>query len=190
LQPVLESINKDVAKEHLERVKEYKERLVARAENLRAQLAEPEPQVLAFAERNQELLPDWYEQSETEDAKLERIKLDRKETYAISCGKMKPCIASWRRDVLLGPGKYELRALVRTSQVTGPDEGSGGVGAGISGVERTNHLRGTNGWKQLVSDFTIREDQRHVQLVLELRGNSGKAWFDPDSLRLVRIGNP
>lgn len=191
LQPVLASINKDAANEHVERVREYKERLVARAENLRAQLAEPDPQVLAFAKRNQELLPDWYEQSETEDAKLERVKLDRQETYSITCGAMKPCVASWRRDVLLGPGKYELRAMVRTKQVTGPDEGPGGAGAGISGVERMDHLRGTSdGWKLLSSVFTIREDQRHVQLVLELRANSGQAWFDADSLRLVKIGQP
>ncbi|WP_254507558.1 CotH kinase family protein [Anatilimnocola floriformis] len=192
LKPALEAIGKEAASEHVERVKEYKERLVARAENLRAQLAEPDPEVLAFAnKKSEELLPDWYEQLETEDAKLERPKLERKETYSIACGKTVPCVASWRRDVLLGPGKYELRALVRTNRVISPDGNeSGGAGAGISGVERTNHLRGTNAWKPLTEEFTIREDQRHVQLVLELRASGGRAWFDAASLRLVRIGNP
>ena len=190
VQPVLAAISKEAASEHAERVKEYKERLVARAENLRAQLADPEPGVLAFAKKSEELLPDWFEQPETEDAKLERGKVERKETYSIACGKMKPCVASWRRDVLLGPGKYELRAQVRTNQVSGIDGEAGGAGVGISGVERTNHVRGTNGWQPLVESFTIREDQRQIQLVLELRANKGRAWFDANSLRLVRIGSP
>jgi hypothetical protein len=67
---------------------------------------------------------------------------------------------------------------------------SGGAGIGISGIERTNHLRGTTPWKPLVSEFTIREDQRHIQLVLELRANSGRCWFDAESVRLVRVGSP
>lgn len=191
LRPVLEGIDGAVAAEHADRVKEYKERLVARAENLLAQLAEPEPEVLTFTENDEMVLHDWYESSETEDAKLQRAKLERKETYSIACAATKPCVASWRRDVLLGPGKYELRALVRTNKVIGPEgDKGGGAGSGFSGVERTNHLRGTTSWKPLVSEFTVREDQRQVQLVLELKASSGRAWFDAESLRLVRVGKP
>lgn len=191
LQPVLEEIDRESAAEHADRVKEYKERIVARAQNLREQLAEPEPAVLAVAQNGEAALDDWHESSETEDAKLKRGKLDRTETYSIACGATKPCIASWRQEVLLGPGKYELRALVKTKQVVGPEgEAQGGASIGISGVESTNHLRGNNGWKPLVSSFTVREDQRLIALILELRATSGQAWFNIESLRLVRLGNP
>jgi hypothetical protein len=80
LQPVLKAIDSTAATEHAQRVKEYKERLVARAENLRAQFAEPEPQVLAFDKANSAALPDWYESPETEDAQVQRVKLEGKET--------------------------------------------------------------------------------------------------------------
>ena len=77
--------------------------------------------------------------------------------------------------MLLGPGDYILRADVRTEEVAGLDDTDlGGVGVGISGVPRDQHIRGTVARKPLSHRFQVGEDRKDVVLVLELRGRSGQ----------------
>ena len=95
--------------------------------------------------------------------------------------------ASWRRSVLLEPGKYQFEARVRTQGVV-PVQGGSGEGAGlrISGGSRSgnNALKGDTGW-QTVS-FPFESSGAEVVLVAELRASKGEAWFEKGSLRLVR----
>jgi hypothetical protein len=188
LQPVLRRIDPQLALDHAERVKEFNDRLAARAESLRDQVDREDPKPPEFDENGNMPLADWYGASESEDAVLEEVELPKeRRAYSIQCGPSGQCVASWRRRVLLGKGSYTFHAMVKTKKVaTIDDEKGSGAGLRISGANRTNGLDGTSKWQPLEYEFSIDEDQREVELVAELRTTRGHAWFDLDSLRLSR----
>jgi hypothetical protein len=97
-------------------------------------------------------------------------------------------VASWRNNVVLDPGKYRFEARVRTTGVV-PARETSGVGAGIriSGGNRTgnNGLVGDADWQTIGYDFEAQGND--VVLVAELRASKGEAWFERDSLRIVRL---
>ncbi|MBS0202649.1 MAG: CotH kinase family protein [Planctomycetes bacterium] len=192
LQPVLAAIDPQLSRDHAERVKEFKERLTARAASLKEQSvqedpAPPTPPV--FDENGNLFLPDdWFPAMESEDAVVEVVDLDGEQKgLSIQCGPSGHCVASWRRGVLLEKGTYILHARVKTKDVSKiEDERGSAAGLRISGSTRTNTVHGTTDWKPLEFEFTIEEDVREVVLVAELRTTSGQAWFDPESLHLSR----
>ena len=188
LRPVLESMDPQLAAEHHERVQDLKQRLIARAESLQQQHDQPDPGPLEFDESGSQTISDWQQMIESDKAILEEIELPgEKRVYAIICGKDEDCIASWRRRVMLSKGDYRFTAMLRTINVD-PIEDQKGRGAGlrISGSERTNHLAGSSVWTSLEYEFTVNEDIKNVELIIELRASHGQAWFQQDSLRLMR----
>lgn len=188
LQPILAAIDPQLARDHAERVKEFKERLAARAESLTQQNEQEDPKPPEFDENGVMHLADWYGASESEDATVEEVELKKdKRAYSIVCGPSGHCVASWRRRVLLGKGTYTFHANVRTKNVASiEDEKGSAAGLRISGADRTNTLAGTSKWKPLEFEFTIEDELREVELVAELRTTKGQAWFEPESLRLTR----
>ncbi|MBI4604676.1 MAG: CotH kinase family protein [Planctomycetes bacterium] len=112
------------------------------------------------------------------------------------------CIASWRVRVLLGPGRYRLEGKVRTIGVVPladpetDEEGlkPGGASVRVSGQHPPRKLRGTTPWRTFAFELTVgpaEGDEAPVvdgaaELVCDLRAERGEAWFDLDSLRLVR----
>jgi len=99
-------------------------------------------------------------------------------------------IASWRAKVLLEPGKYRFQARVRTSGVVPiRDQKGEGVGLRISGSQqpRSNYASGDTDWKDLRYEFTVPGGQDEVVLVAEMRASKGDAWFEAESLKLVRV---
>lgn len=188
LQPVLSAMDPQLARDHAQRVKEFKERITARATSLREQTQLEDPRPPEFDENGNMHLPDWYGASESEDAAVEEVDLEEeKKAYSVSCGPSGRCIASWRRKVLLTQGTYTFHAIVKTNDVAAiEDEKGSGAGLRISGQNRTNKLEGTSDWKPLEFEFTVAEETREVELVAELRTTAGQAWFDRESLRLSR----
>jgi hypothetical protein len=189
--PVLNGMNPQLAREHLDRVREFKERLAARAVSLTEQneMEDPKPPEPAeFDEKGNLFLADWHSASESDDAVAEEVELrDKKRAYSIRCGTSGQCVASWRRRVLLTSGTYTFHANVRTRDVAAIDDEKGsGAGLRISGGNRTNSLTGTSPWKPLEFEFVIEEGVREVELVAELRTIRGQAWFEIESLRLTR----
>ncbi len=63
------------------------------------------------------------------------------------------------------------------------------MGIRVSGSGRVNKLEGTAGWTALAHEFQVQAPQQQVELVAELRGTAGQAFFDAGSMRLVRVGN-
>ena len=105
LQPVLVGINPQAARDHAERVKEFKERLSARAVSLKEQNEQEDPKAPDFDENGNMHLTDWYTASESEDAVVELVELEgEKKGYSILCGASGQCVASWRRRILLAQG--------------------------------------------------------------------------------------
>lgn len=188
LRPALKAIDPQLALDHADRVRELKERLIARAENLTQQNEQQDPQPEEFDETGTLKLTDWYTASESEDAVIEEVELpDKGNAYSITCGPGGQCIASWRRKVLLGKGTYILHGRCRTKDVDAIDDEKGiAAGVRISGSNRTNKLGGTSDWKPLEFEFVIDEEIRDVELIAELRATRGQVWFAAESFCLRR----
>jgi hypothetical protein len=50
-------------------------------------------------------------------------------------------------------------------------------------------LSATTDWVELSYDFDLRQPAADLEISCELRANQGEAWFDLDSLRIVRLNN-
>jgi spore coat protein H len=188
LKPVIASIDRERATGREGQVAELKQHLVARAASLRRQIGEPEETLQRFDDRGVASLNNWFTASECERAVNEEVETDAgKKALSVRAGEGEACVASWRHRVLLGPGQYTLQADVRTDRVVKRDDTDrSGVGIGISGVERDQHLHGTTPGKTLSYRFRVGDERKELVLVLELRARSGQVWFLRDSIKLIR----
>jgi len=188
LRPTIEAMGPGEVARRGQQVEGLKARLVARAASLANQMSDPGQWPQEFDEAGAATLIGWRGVSEREGAVLEEGESgEGKKAILIRAGEGRPCVASWRRRVLLAPGDYTLIAEARTDRVVKLDDTDAtGVGVGISGVPRVQHLHGTVAGKALSHRFQIRDGVKQVDLVLELRARSGQVWFTRDSLRLVR----
>jgi hypothetical protein len=97
--------------------------------------------------------------------------------------------ASWRTTVLLGAGHYRFEGAVSTTGVEPLNFGKNqGATLRVTGFPRgqQGHPTGNTRWQTVRVEFEVRSEQE-VELVCELRARSGDAWFDSDSLRLIRL---
>ncbi len=95
---------------------------------------------------------------------------------------------SWRRNIALPPGRYRFEAMVKTADVAAGGDASGdGAGLRISGGTRTgvNGLTGNAAWQKLGFEFEAAGAE--VVLVAELRAAKGEAWFQTESLQIVKM---
>ena len=188
LQPVLESIDPNLAAAHRDRVHELKDRLTQRAAALPELIENGMPVPVEFDESGMIQLADWYPSVEAEEAKVEEAELNGVACYSITREPFGDYSSSWRTQVLLPRGTYRLEARLKTEDVIPiPDDQGRGAGIRRSQSGRSNELSGTNDWTQVAYDWRVREDQRQVELLLELRARHGRVWFDRESLKLRRI---
>jgi len=191
LKPVLEAMNKDQARGYLGNIQGVKDRIKQRYVGIQKTLKlYVEPVAPKFNDKGEMVLTGWTETKETADAIHEQQKLPANTTaLVLKTGPGNQCVASWRREIVLPQGKYELQALVKTvGVVAAADAAQKGSGAGLrlSGGTRTNSLQGNEGWKLQKHAFEVTQDNQPVVLVLELRSTAGTALFDASSLKLVR----
>lgn len=98
--------------------------------------------------------------------------------------------ASWRAKVLLAPGRYRFEGLARTAGVKPLAFGKNhGASLGVVGTKtsRPQLLAGETAWMKMEVEFELRGRENEVDLVCSLRASAGDAWFDAESLRLVRL---
>ena len=96
--------------------------------------------------------------------------------------------ASFRRNVMLEPGRYRFEAHIKVANVDGPGDSSGeGAGLRISGGTRNgvNGLKGNSQWQKVGFEFDCTGSD--IVLVAELRAPKGEAWFQTESMQLVRL---
>ncbi|MBS0266994.1 MAG: CotH kinase family protein [Planctomycetes bacterium] len=190
IRPVLNAMGPQVAQAHDDRVRQLKARLVARAEGLIAQQSQEDPRPRSFDDAGRLALSDWNPVTESPDAKLEVVDMKKvPKAYSIRFTAKGRCNASWRCKTLLGKGTYLLHAKMKTERVAAVEEKGQPFGAGIriSGMTRDNVRRGTANWMPVDFEFTIEEDTRMVEFILELRAKHGQVWFDSESLFLTRV---
>jgi len=188
LQRVLADVDPKAAAAHRDRVLELKERLVQRADALAGLVAAGPAEPLAVASDAGHPLTDWQPAPGAEDARLEEVDLEGVACYAISRESFGDHASSWRSQLLLPRGRYRFTARVRTEGVIPvPDDQAAGAGIRLAGTGRAAEVVGTTAWRDLSQEIEIPDDRRAVELILELRARTGRAWFDRDSLRLERI---
>ena len=100
--------------------------------------------------------------------------------------------AAGGRNVLLGPGRYRVRATIRLADFRpmmkeGDNDDPGGLTLNVSGFGRTEPIRKDTKRQQIQVEFEVLEDQRQIDLSIELRARSGRAWIARDSLELKRL---
>ena len=92
--------------------------------------------------------------------------------------------ATIRTAVPLPGGRFRLSGMARCKGVDALSDDLGkGVGIRITGSTGTQHLEGTAGWTRLSFDFDQPEDGP-VELLVEVKGHAGTAWFDPATLQV------
>jgi hypothetical protein len=160
--------------------------IVERERSLRAQLNEPEPALPDFA-GDVALLDRW----KAFDEPLGRTAYDRRFVEAkeiLRILAVSRTSASWRSTVRLKRGRYCFRGNARAISVTALPFGKS-QGASLRVAGRTQHsleLMDTTDWTELGTSFEVRESEEEVVLICQLRASRGEAWFDKNSLRLVR----
>ncbi len=188
LRPILDELDTELSQTHQDRINELKDRVRQRAELVPELIENGMPMPLEFNADGYAALIDWYPSVEAEEVKVEEVDRNGVACYAIERERFGDFSSSWRQQVILPRGKYVLEAKLKTEGVIPiPDDQGRGAGIRRSQLGRSNEQVGTQDWTPVTYELQVREDQRMVEWVLELRARTGKAWFDRDSLKLRRI---
>jgi len=164
-----------------------RQRIAARITEVQRQLQQKPLQPLAFT-GNTAPLTGWQPVDVPEGGSLTQASADGKAVLAIVAGPVTS--ASWRTKVILLAGRYRFEAAVKTSRVAALPFGKNhGAALRVSGATATRTARplGDTGWTTLGTEFEVKEREKEVELICELRASRGTAWFETSSLRLVRL---
>jgi hypothetical protein len=185
LQPALDSV---AARELGKQAALLKQRITARAAWLAKQLSQPEIKPFQFADGIANPT-GWRPVDLAAQSKLDQTKAsDGRAALRIESSSV--AASSWRAKVLLKKGRYRFEGSARTTGVKPLPFGKN-HGAALRSSERTlqpsARLSGDSSWTKLAMDFEVTETEAEVELICELRASGGSAWFDTESLRLVRL---
>jgi spore coat protein H len=182
------------AKAYDDQVKRIRDLITGRHRTLLLELSLPPPEPLKFESgvaklANWELPGTIQALSEKGQSKRQKVTVDGRRMLHIQTAEASA--GSWRTRVILDAGEYRFEAKVKTADVVSVPDPKKGEGAGIrhSGTQtpRENKLVGTSDWTLLTHTFPVQVSGQSVFLLCELRASAGEAWFDLDSLRLVKI---
>ena len=180
----LARVDADAAREFAAAARDLQQRVGRRYASLTVQVHAAEPKPLALARGRPFLLKRWNPAAETD-----AIELDRKDLQGVTSLLLRVTArdraaqqGAWRTHVLLGHGRYELRAKVHCRGV----DAAGGARL-RAGEAASEPLHGDVAWQAVVCAFEVGEFQSEVELACELHGGAGQAAFRVDSLQLVRV---
>jgi hypothetical protein len=163
------------------------ERIQQRVVDVTRQLAIPEPTLLTF-KNGFARLNEWHAVDPPAGGKLEQTADDERTALHIHAGP--ETRSSWRTMVWLEPGHYRFEGLVRIAGLkplaSGKKHGAflSVWGKQVSGAQT---LVSDTGWTKLQAEFEVSEREAKIELLCALRASAGDAWFDVDSLQLVRL---
>jgi hypothetical protein len=166
-------------------------RLLARHKNIADQLARLAPRHLPFDAGGVARLSQWQPKKlggDKTEGVIDQGPLDGKPALHLRVLKG-DALLSWRARVQLPAGRYRFEGRARTANVAGLTnivERGNGAGLRISGEARAHQLLGDSPWTLLEHVFEVPPDVPETELLCELRACRGEAWFDLESLRLVR----
>jgi len=183
IRPVLASVSSGAARNHDGAVNNLRQQVIGRVDGVRQLFEQPEPKPVQF-DGGVAKLPNWRMHNSQGVATLDKVTDNGIKTLHIRVDE--PVNSSWRTRVLLDPGVYRFEGRIKTAGVAGYESSRGqGAGLRISQLRRPNRLMGDSDWKTVAYDFST-PDVREVELICELAAFRGEAWFDIDSLKLIR----
>lgn len=185
LRPVLAERSPQFANYHAREVAVLCDRIAQRAQSIRQQLSVP-IRTLKFDAAGVARLSGWKPKTDAGNPVFSDAADATGKKLRIRAGPG-GAFASWRLPVVLEPGQYRVEGKVKTLAVAAsPGDQYPGVCLRISGQRSVQRILGTSDWKNVAFDFDVVDAGFDIVLVTELRAAQGEAWFDLDSLRLVR----
>jgi spore coat protein H len=180
------------------------ERVAQRARSLRDQLAKqsaPPAGLLAFDDRGVAHPAGWELRKKTGQPAFQRAGGEGEKggsALKVQLAEEGDSCGSWRVKVGLTAGSYRLSGRVRLkgvkAQASANPRSPSGAGLRVSGKQPGQKRLGDQDWSTF--DFTFDVDPEavdfdppmaEVELVCELQGSGGEAWFDEASLELTRL---
>jgi len=164
-----------------------KERITKRYLNLKSQLSQPAPNWLAF-ENGVALLEGWVKTDASASGHADRTP-GPAGVAALRLSASSETLAYWTTQALLKPGRYRFQGKARVSGVKPLPYGiHQGAGIRVGGrVRKMDNLIGDSSWREVETEFQVERDGEAVEFICELRASAGEAWFDLDTLKIVRL---
>lgn len=188
LRPAMARLGDEAATAHRDAVTDLEARLAARWRSLREQAAAPDPKPVATEPGRLVAVKGWHPAPESEEAQLEETRIEGVRALLLASRTGNPVTASWRTTVLLAPGRHRFVATVRTDSVVGAEgDADAGVTVRVSGQAAERRIQGTARWDRIEFEFEVQNEPDDIELVVELRNASGRAWVQQDSLRVGRL---
>jgi hypothetical protein len=187
IHPAIAAISDEAAREHAEAVNDLRERVANRHRGIETQFDEGTLTTLQFDAHGVATPANWKERDPTDGTRLDPG-TDSQGNRQLHIRASEGCRASWRTRVILDPGRYRFEGTVRTAKVVAISDDRGeGAGLRISGQSRNggNKITGTSGPRVISFPFEVSDSNQSIELICELRGNSGDAWFDVGSLKII-----
>lgn len=97
--------------------------------------------------------------------------------------------AAWVTTVRLNPGNYRFQGRICVSGVVPLEFGvhHGAALRVLGKMERSPGIVGDGKWREVFVHFRVADIPADLSVLCELRGRAGQAWFDVESLQLVRL---
>ena len=175
------------------------ERIGQRARSIQEQLNAPDSS-LKFNSAGVALLSGWKSRADSGKPVLdETTDATGKKLLHVSAAKGS-CVGTWFTKVRLDPGRYRFRGRAKCrGVVSDPGDTKAGAGLRDSNHRFIQKLSGDGDWTDVSFDVDLGQVSSQfgfmapvesgipeVELICQLRAARGEAWFDPDSLHLVR----
>lgn len=184
----------DAVAAHADAVQDLRDRIAARHRHLVGEVEAPDPVPLALAEGVPHLLAGWEPFVYAGEPAVAATERDGEAILEVVGAESDgtPAHGGFRTDVVLGPGRYELRGSVRCAGVVGAAVGEEGDPTGAwleaAGVASPT-FTGTTEWQSGVVVFEVRLFQQRVELACAVHARAGQVGFRRGTLVLVRVGD-
>jgi spore coat protein H len=173
----------------VDRVQDFKDSIRERIRNVESQLAGGFASATARTSLSVNVPPgSWRPGTEAGDDRVaEEAGADGRPCLVVRGGP-DGAAATWRATMVLRPGRYRVEGRVRCREVEGEGgQGEEGACLRVEGWSASRRLTGTSGFSTLAQSFRVGPGgPSEVEIVCELRSKAGEAWFDKQSLRIVR----
>jgi len=189
LQQGIEELGEEFIEQHRQRVEELKERVRERAVNLVAQLEEKEPSPSEIPLNDYLDLDSWYPSTDGEMiAATVSEEGTADEALEVRFGGEQTGMGAWRCPILLSRGKYHLRGRFRVSELQPLDtENLETIVYGTQRDERWLRWDGDAMWQEIAMEISVVEDRALIEVLIGIRGATGKLVIDKKSLRIERL---
>lgn len=160
-----------------------KSRIAQRVSNVAAQLAKTEAPV-AFPADGVLALTDWRFRPGPQGDSSGRLTGEKGRELLEIHGQGTGASGSWRKTVMLPPGRYELSGLGKVTGLSSEIPGTGII-LRVSGERSVDGMLTTPDWSPVRYEFAT-EAPGSFELICEYRGAEGLGTFDLASLKLRR----